>query len=354
MENKMKALVYYGIQDLRYQDVPIPEIGDDEVLLKVKAVSICGSDITGYIRGSNMRIGPLIMGHEFSGEVVKIGTKVEGFALGDRCGAQPSIHCNNCQNCADGLTNDCDYRFNIGATMPIAGNWDGAMAEYVRVPAWRLLKLPDHISYDEAAFLEPMGVALHATNRAEMFAGSLKGKTVLVYGAGPIGLFIVQCLRTKGCERIIVAEVLEKRREMAVPCGATHLINPEEENVYEITRKMTNGVGVDVVFDAVGTPETINDGGFCVRNAGVVIMTGHARPRFELEFKNAIINELVFTGSHTYITEMEDALVLMSEGKVDVKPLITGSYVLEDGVRIFEDLCSGKTKEIIIVMHPND
>jgi 2-desacetyl-2-hydroxyethyl bacteriochlorophyllide A dehydrogenase len=340
----MKALVYYGPRDLRYVDIDTPKPKKGEVLVKVRSVSICGSDISGYKGASAMRIPPLVMGHEFSGEISQLGEGVTGMKPGDRVGVVTNLYCGTCQDCKDGLQNVCDNRHIIGTTMK-AGSYNGAMADFVVAPAEKIMKLPDRVSFDECALVEPLSISL----RAAKHAGDLKGKTVAVFGTGPIGLMGVLCLKGFGAKRIIAIDIVEKRLKMALQCGATDAVDSNDE-VLAITRKMTDGVGVDVVFDAAGVPATINAAIEIARNGGTILLVGMASPKIEIEYKHAVCKELRLQASYMYTSEMREGLQMIVDGKVDVKQIITSRYPMSEGPRIFEELASGKTTDIKVIL----
>lgn len=340
----MKALVYHGPRDMRYEEVETPKPKKGEVLVKVKSVSICGSDLSGYKGGSAMRVAPLIMGHEFSGEIARLGEGVSGIKVGDRVGVVTNLYCGKCQDCKDGLQNVCDNRYIIGTTMK-AGSYNGAMADYVVAPAAKIMPLPDAVSFDECALVEPLSISLRATKHA----GDLKGKNVAVFGTGPIGLMGVMCLKAFGAKRIIAIDIVEKRLKMALQCGATDAVNSNED-VLAITRKMTDGVGLDVVFDAAGVPATINTGIEIARNGGTLLMVGMASPMFEIEYKHAVVKELRLQCSYMYTSEMREGLRMIIDGKLDVQQMITSRYPMSEGARIFEELASGKTGDIKVIL----
>jgi len=341
----MKALVYCGPRDIRYMDVETPEPKAGEVLVKVKAVSICGSDMSGYKGGSAMRVAPLIMGHEFSGEIAKLGEGVEGLKAGDRVGVVTNLYCGYCADCKAGLSNVCDNRKIIGTTM-MAGSYNGAMADYVVAPAAKIMLLPDNVSFNQCALAEPLSISLRATKHA----GDLKGKTVAVFGAGPIGLLTIQCAKYFGAGRIIAIDLVDDRLEMAKKCGATDIINSNDD-ILGITRKMTDGVGVDVVFDAAGVPATVNGGVEIVRNGGKIVWIGLAAPKLEFDYKHAVCKEITFQCSYMYTTEMEEGLEMIKTGKMNVEQIITGVYTMSEGPRIFEELATGKTKDIKVILY---
>jgi 2-desacetyl-2-hydroxyethyl bacteriochlorophyllide A dehydrogenase len=340
----MKALVYYGPRDIRYEDSETPKPKKGEVLVKVRSVSICGSDLSGYKAVSAMRVPPLIMGHEFSGEIAQLGEGVSGMKVGDRVGVVTNLYCGKCQDCKDGLMNVCDNRYIIGTTMK-AGSYNGAMADFVVAPAEKIMPLPDRVSFDECALVEPLSISLRATKHA----GNIKGNTVVVFGAGPIGLMGIMCMKSFGAKRIIAIDIFDNRLKMALQCGATDVINSNDD-VYGITRKMTDGVGIDIVFDAAGVPATVNTGIEIARNGGTLLMVGMASPKFEIEYKHAIVKELKLISSYMYTTEMREGLQMIIDGKLDVAQMITSRHPMSEGPRMFEELISGKTNEIKVIL----
>jgi len=318
-----------------------------EVLIRVKAVSICGSDLNGYRGKSPFRVPPLIMGHEFSGEVAKLGEGVTNVKVGDRVIVETNLYCGTCANCKAGFINICENRKIIGTTMK-AGSYNGAMAEYVVAPANKIIPLPDNVSFNAGALIEPLANVLHAIKHV----GSLEGKDVAVYGAGPIGLLTIMSAKYFGAKRVFAMEILDNRLEMAKKCGADVVINPTKEKASHVIRKMTDDVGVDVVFDAVGFAETVKDSAEMVRNGGTVIWIGLGAATVEIDYKSAVARELGFKGTYMYITEMLEGIEILKSGKMNVEQIITGVYPLSEGPRVFEELVSGKSKDIKVVLHP--
>ncbi len=340
----MKALVYHGPRDLRYEEVETPKPKKDEVLVRVRAVSICGSDLSGFKGGSAMRVAPLIMGHEFSGEIAGLGQGVTGMKVGDRVGVVTNLYCGKCQDCKDGLQNVCDYRYIIGTTMK-AGGYNGAMADYVIAPAEKIMPLPAHVSFNECALVEPLSISLRATKHL----GDIKGKTVAVFGSGPIGLMGIMCLKAFGAAKIIAVDVLDNRLAMAKKCGATDGVNSRGDVQAEV-KKLTGGLGVDIVFDAAGVPATVNTGIEIVRNGGTMMLVGMASPTIEIEYKHAVVKELKLLTSYMYTTEMREGLQMIIDGKLDVKQMITSVLPMSEGPKIFESLAGGKSNDIKVIL----
>jgi 2-desacetyl-2-hydroxyethyl bacteriochlorophyllide A dehydrogenase len=342
----MKALVFVGPRDMRYQEVKTPEPGEGEVRIAPKAVSICGSDSGGYKGGSAMRTPGLIMGHEFSGVIDKLGPGVEGLKVGQRVGAVTNLFCGKCRDCHDGLQNVCVNRAIIGTTMPKYGPYNGAMADYVIAPVKKIMPLPDHVSFNEAAMAEPLSISLRATKHVKDIAG----KTVAVFGTGPIGLLAIQCLRAREAARIIAIDVVDRRLQMAKECGATHVVNSAKEDLYKIIADLTDEGGVDVVFDAAGIDQTVNSGIEIVRCGGTVVWIGLAMPELKLDYKHAVCKEITFQCSYMYTTEMEEGIELIASGKMDVAKIITGVNPMSEGAKHFELIAQGKSEDIKIIL----
>ena len=342
----MKALVFKGPRDMQYLDVPTPEPGPDEVRIHPKAVSICGSDSSGYKGGNAMRTPGLIMGHEFSGVIEKLGSNVKGLTVGQRVAVHHNIFCGKCRDCKEGRDNECVNRAIIGTNMPVFGPWNGAMADYVIAPAKKIIPLPDHVSFNAAAMGEPLSIGLRATDKVK----ELKGQTVLVYGAGPIGLLNMQCVLARGAARVIIVDTVDFRLEMAKKCGATVTINSRNEDVLKIVNEMTESGGVDVVFDCVGVKDTINMGTKLVRCGGTVVWVGLSDNTIDFDYKYAVCKEIQFLTAYMYVDELEKGLDLIAAGKLDVEKIITGVYPMSEGPKHFELIARGESKDIKIIL----
>lgn len=343
----MKVLVYSGPLDIRIKEVEKPKPGPGEVCVKVKAVSICGSDLSGY-RGKNaMRVAPLVMGHEFAGEIVELGENVHDVPIGMRVTVNPNVYCGKCPNCLAGRMNVCEFRRIVGTTMT-RGSYDGAMAEYVCVPQMTIIPLPDNVSYEEGAVVEPLAVSLHGAKKA----GNVKGQVVAVIGAGPIGLLAVQCLKALGAKTVIATDIVDDRLAMARKCGADYVFNTRNDDLKQKVTEITNGAGAAAVFDAVGIHDSLNQAIDVVANGGNVIGVGMGAPVTEFEFKKLITHEINLLGSYTYTTEMQEAVELLREGKLKVKEMITTVAPLEKGPEVFADLVSGNSHDIKVILRP--
>jgi len=262
---KIKAAVLHRAEDLRIDLVDMPEITrDDQVLIKIKTVGICGSDIHYYKHG---RIGacvvkkPMILGHESAGGIIEVGKKVKNFKAGDRVVLEPGIPCGRCEYCRKGRYNLCD-EVRFMATPPV----DGALVEYVVYPAEYVYKLPDNLSFAEGALIEPLAVGIHATK----MAGVESGDRIAVLGSGPIGLVTLQAARAKGATEAIAIDINDFRLNLAEKLGATRLIKAKEEDVCQRVKNK----GVDIVFETAGTATTTRQTVEIVKKGGTIVLIG--------------------------------------------------------------------------------
>lgn len=348
----MKALVYHGPGNIVMTEVDKPQPGPGEVCVKVRAVSICGSDLKAYRGKSNFRVPPLVMGHEFAGEIDEVSLGVVGFRVGQRVTVNPNLNCGNCHDCKKGATNLCSYRRNVGTTMA-AGPYNGAMAEYVCVPAAAVIPLPEELSFEEAALLEPLAVSLHAVK----YYLAIKGARVAVIGAGPIGLLAVQCAKGLGAELVILGakgamapDSTAERQRKAADFGADLIINTMKDDLAEV-RDLTNGIGLDVVFDAVGTSESIKQSIQIVKNGGEVILIGLAAATAEFSVSELVPREIRLCGSYIYTAgEMREAIRMVADGRVNLQKLITTVTPLEKGPEMFAVLAARASEDIKIVL----
>src|SRR5438045_8481046 len=246
----MKALLLSQYKQFEIADLPIPTPSADEVLIRVAACGICGSDVHGYDGSSGRRIPPIVMGHEAAGRIAAVGAEVTGFAVGDRVTFDSTIYCGACGPCRRGEVNLCDSRQVLGVSCSEYRR-NGAFAEYVAVPSRIVYRLPDSLSFPEAAMLEAVAVALHAVSLAEIGSDC----TGLVVGAGMIGLLSLQALRAGGCSRLCVSDIAPSRLKLAEQLGAAEALNAGDANVMQQILHVSGGGGVDVAIEAVGRHE---------------------------------------------------------------------------------------------------
>lgn len=343
----MKALMYNGALDIGIIDMEKPKPAFGEVCIKVKAVSICGSDLSGYKGKNPMRVAPLVMGHEFAGDIVELGEGVTNLKVGMRVTANPHANCGQCQDCVSGRTHLCNFRKTTGTTMA-TGSTHGAMAEYVCLQERLVIVLPDEVSYDEAALIEPLAVSLRGAKKA----GNIKGQCVAVIGAGPIGLLAVQCLKGLGAKTVIATDIIDERLAVACKCGADVVVNSKKDDLLKQVKEMTAGVGVDAVLDAVGIRESIQQAIEMIRNGGNIVCVGMASPVIEFDLKKVICHEINLLGSYCYIDEMGEAVGMMQKGQIKVKDLITKVVPLEKGPSVFAELATGNPSDIKVILRP--
>ncbi|MHB1414770.1 MAG: alcohol dehydrogenase catalytic domain-containing protein, partial [Chloroflexota bacterium] len=262
----MRAVVLHGANDLRYEEVPTPTIGPDEILIRTRAAAVCGTDlrIVDGTKTLGVRI-PGITGHELAGDVAQVGGEISGFRVGDRVSVAPVVTCRNCYYCTHGMDNLCVSRKAIGY------EYDGGFAEYVAVPAPALAAgnvhhLADHVSYEEGALAEPLACCINGNEKAQVRLG----QSVLIVGAGPIGLLHLQLARAAGASEVIVSEPHSHRRNVAREMGATTVVDPLNEDLAEIVGAKTSGLGVNAVIMAFGATQVVNQMIGLARKGGIV------------------------------------------------------------------------------------
>ena len=344
----MKALLLSQYKHLEIVDFPEPAPGPDEVLVHVAACGICGSDVHGYDGSSGRRIPPIVMGHEAAGRIAGIGAGVNGFAKGDRVTFDSTIYCGVCAPCRRGEVNLCDSRQVLGVSCADYRR-AGAFAEFVVVPARILYRLPDNLSFAEAAMLEAVAVALHAVSLAPVLADS----TALVLGAGMIGLLTLQALRVAGCSRVFVADIDDSRLKLAKEIGATATL-PADADLYAQILQLTHGSGGDLAIEAVGNNQTVAAAIESVRKGGTVILVGNISPEVTLPLQKVVTRQIRLQGSCASSGEYPRAIELLASGAIQVKPLITAVAPLDDGPRWFERLYAREPNLMKVILAPGD
>ncbi|MBU9714477.1 L-threonine 3-dehydrogenase [Evansella tamaricis] len=346
MTNMMKAIV----KDKRgfgasLQEVPVPTIGDQEVLIQVKATSICGTDVHIYAwdEWSQSRVKPpYVFGHEFAGVVVEKGENVYNVEVGDHVSAETHIVCGHCPQCLNGQAHIC------ANTQIIGVDRDGCFAEYVALPAQNLWKNDPELPFDVASVQEPFGNAVHT-----VLAGDVAGKTVAVIGCGPIGIMAVGVAKAAGASQVIAFDLNNYRLQLATEMGATTVVNSKEADPLEVMNQLTNGNGVDVVCEMSGHPIAMNQGFKMVTNGGRVSILSLPVKPVEIDVTNDIVFKGVtvqgITGRQMFKT-WQQVSGLLGSGQVDVKPLITHHFKLEEFEKGFELMIEGKCGKV--VLHP--
>lgn len=343
----MKALVLTDYFKFEYKDVPMPEYGDDEVLVKVGACSICGSDVHGYDGGSGRRQPPVIMGHEAAGEIVEVGRNVTDFRKGDRVTFDSTVYCGKCYYCRKGMVNLCVNRRVLGVACDDYRQ-QGAMAEYVTVKERTLYRIPDNVTFEQAAAVEPLSVAVHAVSVSPIKLGD----KVVIVGAGTIGLLLTQTVKAAGATTLVVVDIDDGKLQIAKKLGATHVINSKTESVAERVRQLTDGRGADLAFEAVGIPSTFSSAIDSVRLGGNVVMVGNVTKELPFPLQKCVTQQIGLYGSCASSGEYDVCLDMISNHMVDVDSIISQIVPLEQGGEWFDRLHAAEPGLIKVVLKP--
>lgn len=329
----MKAAVLHKPGDLRYEEIPIPVPGENEVLVRVRAASVCGSDLDRVMHTGTYSF-PLIPGHEFCGEVALIGSGVTRFKPGDRVVVAPLIPCRKCTFCEQGFYGLCDsYNF-------LGSRANGGFAEYVVVPEANLLRLPDNIDFTEGALIEPSAVVLHGILRLDITPGD----SVCILGAGALGLLSLEWVRALGARTVIISDVIPSKLELASKLGADYTIDARTSDAIEVVHKITGGQGADIVIEAVGLPVTQEGAVRAACKRGKVLFLGTAHKDVVIpskSFEHIIRGELTMLGSWNAYSppfpgrEWTATIDFLNRGKLDFKCLISHIEPLARAPKIF-------------------
>jgi len=356
MSKTMRAARWYGPKDIRVEDVEIPEIKAGEVKIKVEWCGICGSDLHEYMVGPifipvdeahpiTKAEAPVILGHEFAGEVVEKADGVDHLEIGDKVVLEPIWACGTCEKCKRGDYHLCDKLGFHG----LAGG-GGGLAEYTTFPAKFVYKLPDNVSTKEGALIEPLAVAVHSLHRAKF----VQGEIALVTGAGPIGLSTILALKSAGAQKIISVELKDARKEYALEFGADLVLDPTEVDVAEELMKLTDNKGVDVSFETTGVQAGFETAVNSVKKAGRVVVTSIWEEPVKFHLNNLVLSEKEIIGTLAYNKGVFPAVIsLVEDGRIDAPQMITKEIELEDVVGgAFDELIANKDQHIKILVNP--
>ncbi len=325
MEGTMKVAVMLGIGKMGFEERPIPQPKDDEVLVKLDYVGICGSDMhyyeTGAI-GDKVVEPPFVLGHEPGGVVVEVGKDVKHLKVGDRVALEPGKTCGHCEFCKTGKYNLCpDVIF--FATPPV----DGVFQEYVAHEADLCFKLPDNVSTMEGALIEPLAVGFHAAIQGDSHAG----QKAVVFGSGCIGLVSMMALKARGVSNVYVVDIMDKRLEKAMELGATAVINGAKEDVAERIRQLTGGAGCDLAIETAGTEITTRQAIDVVKKGSNIVLVGYSKTgEMTLPMSKVLDKELTFKSVFRYRHIYPLAIEAVSQGKVNLKGIVTNVFDLDD------------------------
>ena len=329
------------------EEVPQPSLQPEEVLVRVRACGICGSDVHGFDGSTGRRIPPIIMGHEAAGEIARVGPAVTGWKEGDRVTFDSTVSCGHCWHCRRGEVNLCDHRRVLGVSCEDYRR-QGAFAEYVAVPARILYRLPDALPFEQAALVEAVSVAVHAVERTPLALDA----SVAVFGTGMIGLLVVQVLRVAGCGKIIGIDMDEDRLRLAKRLGATHTLLASQPDWLAQLRALTDGRGVDAAFEVVGLPATVRNAVDAVRKGGSVTLVGNVAPQVELPLQTVVTRELTLFGSCASAGEYPACLDLIAGGKINVTEFISATPPLSEGAQWFDRLHAGEKGLMKVILKP--
>lgn len=351
------SFVLRGIDDVAYEERPIPEVTGDEVLVNVKKTGICGSDVHYLVEG---RIGdfvvkaPMVLGHESSGIVYKVGPKVKHLKVGDRVAMEPGATCRACEACKSGKYELCpDIVF--AATPP----YDGTLARYYRLPADLAYPLPDNVTLEDGAMMEPLSVGVHSVSN---LGGLRANQSIAVFGCGPVGLLCMAVAKAIGASRIIAVDIVPSRLEFAKSYAATETYLPakpiEGETRPEYSRRNAEAMkkalgisdrgaqGIDLVIDASGAEVSIQTGIYIAKTGGTFVQVGMGNPNVTIDIGTVITKELVYKGSFRYgAGDYPLAISLVASGKVDLKPLVTHRFKFDDAIVAFKATKAGKSED---------
>jgi L-iditol 2-dehydrogenase len=336
----VRALVFRGPHAMPVEDRPEPAVGPGDVLVRVLAAGICGSDVHGYAGATGRRQVGVVMGHEAAGEVIATGPDVRAASIGDRVVLRSILACGRCDRCAAGAVNLCRHRRGLGMHL------DGAYAERVVIPEPLVETLPDGVTWDEAALVEPLAVALHAVGLTPFG----RGDRVAVIGAGPIGLLALLAARAREARDIVVTDRDPHRLELARSLGAEIVVDVGQPGGDAALAELAGTA--DAVLEAVGISPTVAQSIRLARPGGHVTWIGNSAPEVELPIQGLVTAELTVRGAYGFIEEFGEAIDAIATGRIDVRPLVELVAPLADGPALFERLARGELAAAKVVLRP--
>ncbi|MEW6624003.1 MAG: alcohol dehydrogenase catalytic domain-containing protein [Bacillota bacterium] len=339
----MKAAIYYGPTDIVLGNVEVPPVGKDNLLVKVEAAGICGTDLKTYMRGHHLFKPPCILGHEFCGRIVEVGANVKGFNVNDRIAAAPYVPCGKCFYCIKGEMELCNSQKTL----------NGVFAEYVQIPKGVVEKgmilVPEHVSSRDAALVEPLACCINALEDCNIACGD----AILIVGGGPMGLLLLQLCKASGAGKIIVSEPVAKRRKAAQDMGAL-VVNPFEEDLDRVVKEQTEGRGADVVLVCLAVPEVIAQTLSLSRKGGVVNIFGGMPKGTLVDIDLNIIHygQVRLLGSFGFAPKhFKSAMTLISHGVIKLDRIVSHCFPFSEIVRVFRDYDGQEMLKVIIDMN---
>ena len=344
----MKALELIEYEKFEYKDIEVPEIKPNEVLIRVAACGICGSDVHGMDGSSGRRIPPIVMGHEAAGTISEVGSNAgEQWKIGDRVTFDSTVYCGECWHCRRGEVNLCDDRMVLGVSCDDYRRY-GAFAEYVAVPAHILYRLPDNITFEQAAMVEAVSVAVHAVERTPVHLGD----SAVVFGGGMIGLLCLQTLKAAGCGFTAVVDLDAGKLETAKKLGADLCVNPSERDAPEAIREATGGRGADIAMEAVGIAPTMQGAIASLRKGGSCTLVGNLAKTVEMPLQEVVTRQISLIGTCASAGEYPACLDLIARGVIDVDSLISEVKPLDEGAEWFARLHKGAEGLTKVILKP--
>ena len=339
----MRALVFAGPREMRLEERPDPVPGSGQVVVAVRASGICGSDVHGFLGTTGRRRPGIVMGHEAAGDVVRVGPGVTTIRAGERVVLRSILACGQCDRCRSGRPNLCAERQGMGM------HFDGAYADLVVVPEELVAPLPDTLTYEQGALVEPLAVAMHAVNITPFPPEGF----VVVVGAGPIGLLTLLAARLGGAGSVVVTDRNPHRLGVARRLGAELTVDVGSTDPVAGVMAATGGRGADVVFEAVGIGATVAQSLAVAQAGGQVTWIGNSAPLVELAMQDVVTRELTLRGSYGFGDEFKQAVDALAAGSIDVRPLIELVAPLEDGADLFRQLGDGQLDAVKVVLAPH-
>ncbi|NGP46387.1 NAD(P)-dependent alcohol dehydrogenase [Bacillaceae bacterium SIJ1] len=344
----MKAAVLTDLKTIDIQDIDLPAINDDEVLIQIRAVGLCGSDVHYYEHG---KIGnfivdkPLVLGHEASGDIVQVGNNVTGLKEGQRVSIEPGATCGTCRYCKEGRYNLCPH-VEFLATPP----YDGAFCEFISMRADLVFPIPDTMSYETAALIEPFSVGVHAIHRGRL----QKGETVIIMGMGPIGLVTAAAAKMNGAKTVIGVDLEESRLEVAKDMGTDYTINLRQEDLQEKVKEYTSGAGVDLAIETAGNAKAVQGAIAVARAGGRVVIVGMS-PQDEVPMSTSAIidKELDVMGVFRYHHTYAPAIEMLSKTDIQIEKMITNYFPLSQTADAIEQSIQDKANTLKIIIQPD-
>lgn len=341
----MKALVYHGPGALEVEEWATPEPKEGEVRLKLQYTAICGSDLGAYKTASDRFKPPLILGHEASGVVDMVGPGVTTLQVGQHVCCNPPIYCGKCWYCTHGHYNICPNRLSLGNSVGI-DTCHGTLAQYICLPAFTLVPLPENVSLLHGSMMEPLAVGYHAAGNGSF----TPGETTVVIGTGPIGLMTILSLRALGAGKIICSDISEARLALAKNLGADITVNASKEELLSVVKEATGGLGADRSIICAGIPSALQQAIQTTRSCGDVILVGMIQTKVDFYPMDIFGRDINIISSYTFTDEIYDAVRAVSQGKIQLEPIISSIYSLEHGKEAFDALAAPGNAELKVIV----